>query len=144
MSAHRIDVLGSGVAGLVDRVEPAQVSRAGLILTVTALDTAAVPTDGVITAVLTDWRANRPIGPVHQLSIRSMRARLDGAALSAGQAGRMTDYRAEFGRARAIAALEFGISGRGREGLRELVCEACAATDSTDLIANVLRDHIRG
>ncbi|PXW33511.1 UNVERIFIED_CONTAM: hypothetical protein DES50_102130 [Williamsia faeni] len=142
MTAHRIDALGSGVAGLVARVEPGQLSRAGLMLTVTALDAAAVATDGVITAVLTDWRANRPIGPTHRLSIGSMRARLDGLAFSAGHAGRTVEYRAEFGRARAVAALEFGIAGRGRDGLRELVCEASAATGSTVLVASVLRDHI--
>jgi hypothetical protein len=144
VTAHRIDALGSGVAALVARVDTGQVSRAGLMLTVTALDAATVPTDGVITAVLTDWRANRPISPTHRLSIGSLRARLDGLAFSAGHAGRTAEYRAEFGRARAVAALEFGIAGGGRNGLRELVCEVCAATGSTVLVANVLRDHIGG
>ncbi len=142
MSPHRIDVLSSGVAGLVDRVNPRHLRRAGLLITVTALDAAAVPTDGLVTAALTAWRSGRPATPTHRLEIASMRGRLDSLAFAACHAGRDRDHRVAFARARAVAALEFGIANTGRDGLREVVCEACAATESATLIANVLFDHV--
>lgn len=142
MTAHRIDVLASGVAGLVDRVNSRHLSRAGLLIAVTALDAAAVPTDGVVTAALTSWRNGLPASPAHRLAVASLRGRLDSVAFAAGHTGTASEYRAAFARARAVAALEFGAADGGRDGLREVVCEACAATGSTTLIANLLLDHV--
>lgn len=142
MTSHRIDVLASGVAGLVERVNSRHLGRAGLLIAVTALDAAAVPTDGVVTAALTTWRAGRSASPSQRLAIASMRGRLDRLAFAAGHAGRHDEYRVAFARARAVAALEFGTIDPGRDGLRDVVCEACAATGSTTLIANLLLDHV--
>lgn len=142
MTAHRIDVLASGVAGLVDRVNSRHLGRAGLLVAVTALDAAAVPTDGVVTAALTTWRNGQSASPAQRLAIASLRGRLDSLAFAAAHAGTDSDYREAFARARAVAALEFGTTVHGRDGLREVVCEACAATGSTSLIANLLLDHV--
>jgi hypothetical protein len=147
MTLHRIDVLASGVADLVDQVNTRQISRAGLLVAVMALDVASVRTDGVVTEVLTCWRGGRPLRPTQRLSVASLRGRFDAAAFAAAHAGRTADHRAEFARARAVAAVEFGTAGigavdGGRDGLREAVCEACAAIGSTSLVANLLRDHI--
>lgn len=142
MSPHRIDAAASGVAGLVDRVNSRDLGRAGLLIAVTALDAAAVRTDGVVTAALTTWRSGQPVGPTQRLAMASLRGRLDSVAFAAGHAGHETEYRTAFARARAVAALEFGAANNGRDGLREVVYEACAATGSTALIADLLLDHI--
>ncbi|MCZ4550326.1 hypothetical protein [Gordonia rubripertincta] len=141
MSPHRIDVLGAGVAGLVDRVDSRQLDRVGLLIAVAALDTAAVPADGPVAEALKTWRSGRPAAAHQRLEIAALRGRLDTAALAASHAGRDAEYRAVFARARAVAALGFGVGGGGREGLREVACEACAATGSASLVANLLRDH---
>jgi hypothetical protein len=142
VTLHRIDALASGVGALVDQVNTRQISRAGLLIAVMALDAASVRTDGVVTEVLTCWRGGRPLSPTQRLSVASLRGRFDAAAFAAAHAGRTADHRAEFARARALAAVEFGSAGTGRDGLREAVCEACAAIGSTSLVANLLRDHI--
>lgn len=142
MSPHRIDVLGAGVAGLVDRVNSDHLDRVGLLIAVAALDAAAVPTEGLVTEALTTWRSGRPATASHRLAIAAFRGRLDSLAFAAAHAGRDAEYRTAFARARAVAALEFGASGAGREGLREVVCEACAAAGSASLVANLLLDHV--
>ncbi|ORM37410.1 hypothetical protein [Williamsia sp. 1135] len=142
MSPHRIDVLGAGVAGLVDRVDSRQLDRVGLLIAVAALDAAGVPTDGPVTGALKTWRAGRPAAAIQRLEIAALRGRLDTMAFAASHAGRDAEYRAAFARARAVGALEFGAGRGGREGLREVVCEACAATGSASLVANLLLDHL--
>ncbi|WP_207839339.1 hypothetical protein [Williamsia soli] len=142
MSPHRIDVLGAGVAGLVDRVDSRQLDRVGLLIAVAALDAAGVPTDGPVTGALKTWRAGRPASADQRVEIAGLRGRLDTIAFAASHAGRDAEYRAAFARARAVAALEFGAGGCGLEGLREVVCEACAATGSASLVANLLLDHV--
>lgn len=142
MNAHRIDVLASGVAGLVDRVNPRHITRTGLLAAVMALDAASVRTEGPVTDALSCWRNGRPLSPAQKLAIASLRGRFDAAAFAASHAGRSAEYRTEFARARALAAVEFGTAGTGREGLREVVCEAAAAMGSTSLVANLLRDHV--
>jgi hypothetical protein len=142
VTAHRIDVLASGVAELVDRVNPRHVGRAGLLIAVMALDAASVRTEGPVTEALSCWRTGRPLSPAQRLSITSLRGRSDASAFAASHAGRLAEYRAEFARARALSAVEFGTAGMGREGLREVVCEGCAAIGSTSLVANLLNDHV--
>lgn len=143
MTAHRIDVLPAGLAGLVDRVNPRHVDRVGLLIAVTSLDAAAVPTDGPVGEALTTWRAGRAATGTQRLEIAGLRGRLDTIAFAAAHAGRDGEYRAAFARARAVAALEFGTTAEGgRAGLREIVCEGCAATGSASLVANLLLDHV--